>query len=82
MSNVEEDLSKLTGSEFYATFFLSLGYWQLALAKYSQILQFQVTADETSSQLPCSTEPLTLFSFSNQSRFRQREGNLFTRASS
>lgn len=43
MPNLEQELTKLTGSKYYATFDLSHGYWQLPLAKESQPSQSFVT---------------------------------------
>lgn len=43
MPNLEQELTKLTGSKYYATFDFSHGYWQLPLAKESQPSQSFVT---------------------------------------
>jgi len=45
MPNLEQELSKLAGSRFFATFDLSNGYWQLPLDRRSQELQSFVTPD-------------------------------------
>ena len=45
MPNLEQELTTLSNSRFYATFDLSHGYWQLELDKDSQALQSFVTPD-------------------------------------
>jgi len=43
--NLEHELTKLTGSRYFATFDLSHGYWQFALDSESQHLQSFITPD-------------------------------------
>lgn len=46
MPNLEKALTKLPGSWYFATFYLSHGYWQLPLDKASQALQSLFTPDD------------------------------------
>lgn len=46
MPNLEHELSKLSRSRCYATFYLSHGYWQFELDGDSQPLQSFITPDE------------------------------------
>jgi hypothetical protein len=45
MPNIEQELTRLSGSKFYATFDLCHGYWQLPLADSSQACQSFITPD-------------------------------------
>ena len=45
MPNLEQELTKLTDSRFFATFDLSHGYWQLPLDRNSQEVQSFITPD-------------------------------------
>ena len=52
MLNLEHELTKLTGSRYYATFDLSHGYWQFELDKDSQDKQSFIIPDWIYSPTP------------------------------